>query len=123
MASDKVIVARANESHMALLKHRIMLFFSDDEIDLAGQSLSGPTDEELGTRLSQSARALCVREYSSSRIGPKTRKYLFGGEQKVGVAGQSVSSRYDHREVLGNQKIQIHRRRKGLCPRTLPQDW
>jgi len=95
MASGKVIVASANESHKALLRHgdNALLFHLDDEADLAGQLLSALTDEELGTRLSQSARALCLREYSSSRIGPKLESIYLAASRRSTLQGNPGHAR------------------------------
>lgn len=72
MAAGKAIVASANESHRAVLRdgEHALLFQVDDETELANQILRVLSSEQLRSRLSRSARQLCVREFSHMVTAP-----------------------------------------------------
>lgn len=85
MSSGKVIVASANASNRDVLRHgtNALLFQLDDEKELAEQIALGLTDQQLRLRLSRSARALCVREFSNSVVARKLEEMYMEIPQKT----------------------------------------
>ena len=73
MSTGKVIVASANESNSGVLRHGTdaLLFHLDDEKELADQIVLALTDQQIRLKLSRSARALCLREFSNSVVARK----------------------------------------------------
>lgn len=94
MASGKVIVASANESHREILRNGsdALLFHPDNEEELAEQLISSLTNDRLRSKLSQSARQLCLREFSNTAIGEKLEGIYLKTTLKRGD-GRSESSR------------------------------
>lgn len=76
MAAGKVIVATCNESHSAIFRNGqdALLFDLDNEKQLAEQMVLALTDSQLRSRLSRSARELCLRNFSNMKIGPKLER-------------------------------------------------
>jgi len=83
MAAGKVIVASSNESHKELFRdgHSALLFRLDDEKDLAEQVVLALTNEQLRSKLSRSARELCLRQFSNTEIGPKLERIYLASIQ------------------------------------------
>jgi glycosyltransferase involved in cell wall biosynthesis len=73
MAAGQVIVASANESHLEILQSgtNAFLFQPDNEEELVEHLISALTNDRLRSKLSQSARQLCLTEFSNSVIGRK----------------------------------------------------
>jgi len=73
MAAGKVIVASSNESHNAVFRdgRGALLFRVDDDKDLADKIVTGLIDDQLRSRLSRSARELCLRKFSTKEIAPR----------------------------------------------------
>lgn len=73
MAAGKAIVASDNESHRAMFRNgdNALLFRLDDHEDLAEKITLILTDRRLRSRLSRSARELCVQRFSTTQLGPK----------------------------------------------------
>jgi glycosyltransferase involved in cell wall biosynthesis len=73
MAAGKVIVVSANESHREIFRNgcNALMFQPDNEKELVEQLTSALTNDQLGSRLSKSARQLCLREFSNAAIGEK----------------------------------------------------
>jgi glycosyltransferase involved in cell wall biosynthesis len=87
MATGKVIVASANESHCDVLTNGsdALLFQPGNEQELVEQLLSALRDRRLRSRLSRSARQLCLREFSNATIGTRLEEvYLSTIQQNNG---------------------------------------
>jgi glycosyltransferase involved in cell wall biosynthesis len=84
MAAGRVIVASSNESHSEILRDGVdaLLFRLDDEKDLAGQIVLSLTDDQVRSRLSRSARELCLRQFSAAENGPELEKIYLATVEK-----------------------------------------
>jgi glycosyltransferase involved in cell wall biosynthesis len=76
MAAGKVIVASSNESHKEIFRDQdnALLFQVDNETELVQHMVSALTNAQLRSRLSRSARELCVREFSSAVVAGKLER-------------------------------------------------
>jgi glycosyltransferase involved in cell wall biosynthesis len=85
MSAGKVIVASANQSNSDILQHgsNALLFPPDNGEELAKQIVSALKNKQLCLKLSRSARALCLREFSNNVVGPRLEEIYLKTPSRV----------------------------------------